>query len=179
MHALFSQLQDTLKVSKETVTPSVETVFGGEAISPIVPPMYFNLSEDQRNFEAQLGPWRLTREEILAKMLRRDASQIKPDTFDAIFKFDEDQLRRKAACDALKYDDLLQSQVSERMSKELDYIEEQLGVNTNIELTNAHLDIKANINVASGQLQEFTFNEPPELFTLDPDFEGNPDEIVL
>ncbi len=55
-------------------------------------------------------------------MLRRDASEIKPDTFDAIFKFDQDQLRRKAACDSLKYDDLLQRQIGERMNRELDII---------------------------------------------------------
>ena len=58
-------------------------------------------------------------------------------------------------------------------------IEESLARSTNIELTNAHLDIRANLNVASGQLDNFTFNEPPEPFQLEPDFEGNPDTIVL
>ena len=55
--------------------------------------MFFNLSDDDRNFEAGIGPWRLSRDQIVSKMLLRDTSLIKADTFDAIFKFDIEELK--------------------------------------------------------------------------------------
>ena len=50
----------------------------------------------------------------------RDAAQVKPDTFDSIFKFDLDELRRKAACDSIRDNETLQADVSERMNEHLD-----------------------------------------------------------
>ena len=55
--------------------------------------MFFNLSDDDRNFEGGIGPWRLSRDQIVSKMLLRDTSLIKADTFDAIFKFDIEELK--------------------------------------------------------------------------------------
>ena len=43
----------------------------------------------------------------MPKILLRDASQVKADTFDSIFKFDQEDLKRKAACDLFKNDDTL------------------------------------------------------------------------
>ena len=40
-------------------------------------------------------------------------------------------------------------------------------------MTEIKLDTKANINVASGLLDEFVFSEPKEVFELEPEFEGN------
>ena len=62
MYELFSQLQDNMSASKATKVPSVETVFGGEAVQPLQPPLFFNLGEDQRNFEANLGMWRMNKD---------------------------------------------------------------------------------------------------------------------
>ncbi len=50
----------------------------------------------------------------------RDAAQVKTDTFDSIFKFDLDELRRKAACDSIRDDETLQADVSELMNDQLD-----------------------------------------------------------
>ena len=112
-----------MSASKATPVPEVETEFGGDAVQPLQPPLFFNIGADQRNFEAQLGPWRLNRDQIVSKMLMRDAAQVKSDTFDSIFKFDLDDLRRKAACDSIRDDQTLQADVSERMNNHLDQIE--------------------------------------------------------
>ena len=45
IHGLFSQLQDNLSLSKATPVPSVEITFGGEAVQPLQPPLFFNLDE--------------------------------------------------------------------------------------------------------------------------------------
>ena len=67
-----------MSASKATKAPSSETLFGGEAVQPLQPPLYFNLStEDDRNFEASIGPWRLSRDQLVSRMLLRDSSQIK------------------------------------------------------------------------------------------------------
>lgn len=62
MHSLFSQLQDVMSNSKATALPSTDTVFGGEAIQPLQPPLFFGLGEDERNFETGVGPWRQSRD---------------------------------------------------------------------------------------------------------------------
>jgi hypothetical protein len=41
------------------------------------------------------------------------------------------------------------------------------------------MDMKANINVASGLLDQFTSREPKEPFELEPDFEGNAKAILM
>jgi hypothetical protein len=38
-------------------------------------------------------------------MLLRETSQVKADTFDTIFKFDLDELKRKATCERLRNDE--------------------------------------------------------------------------
>ena len=83
-------------------------------------------------------------------MLLRETSQVKADTFDAIFKMDIDDLKRKAACDRYRNDELLQAEVAERMNQELGSIERQIAQSTNLELSAIRLDPKAEINVASG-----------------------------
>ena len=106
-------------------------------------------------------------------MLLHDASQVKADTFDAIFKFDIENQKCRAASDLFRNDELLQSEVRDRMNSELNQIEAKLTKSTNIELSAIRLDTMANVNVASGLLEEFTFNEPKEPFELEPEFEGN------
>ena len=168
-----------MSASKALSTPNIQTEFGGEAIEPLQPPFFFNLSEDERNFEMGLGPWRLTRDQLVSKMLLRDASQVKADTFDAIFKFDIEELKRKAACNRFHNDELLQQEVRTRMNQELSQIEAKLITSTNIELSAIHLDTQAKVNVASGMLDQFTFNEPKEPFELEEDFEGDPKVILM
>ena len=48
-----------------------------------------------------------------------------------------------------------------------------------MELSAIRLDTKANINVASGQLCQFTSEEPKEPFELEAGFEGNAKTILL
>jgi len=62
IYSLFSQVQDCISSSKATPLPSTETVFGADAVQPLQPPLYFNLREDERNFETGVGPWRLSRD---------------------------------------------------------------------------------------------------------------------
>ena len=53
-------------------------------------------------------------------MLLRDASQVKSNTFDAIFKFDIDKQKCRAASDLFRNDEQLQGEVRDRMNAELD-----------------------------------------------------------
>ena len=62
MYALVSQLQGAMSASKATPLPSTETEFGGKAVEPLQPPLFFGLGEDDRNFEIGIGPWRQTRD---------------------------------------------------------------------------------------------------------------------
>ena len=75
-------------------------------------------------------------------MLLRDSSQIKQDTFDAIFKFDTEELSRKAACDLFRYNEGVQDEVRERMALELGEIEHKLTSEStrNIELSAINLE---------------------------------------
>lgn len=112
-------------------------------------------------------------------MLLRDASQVNSNTFDAIFKFDIDKQKCRAASDLFRNNEQLQGEVRDRMNAELDQIEAKLTKSTNIELSALRLDTMAKINVASGLLDEFTFNEPKEPFELEPEFEGNTQTILV
>ena len=74
-------------------------------------------------------------------MLLRDSSQVKADTFDAIFKFDTQDLKRKAACDLLRHNEALQEEVRAKMAIELGEIEGKLTESTrNIELSAIRLE---------------------------------------
>ena len=84
---------------------------------------------------------------------------MKADTFDAIFKFDTEELKRKAASDLFRNNEELQQEVRAKMTVELGSIETKLTQSTNIELSAIRLDTLAKVNVASGLLSEFTFNE--------------------
>ena len=86
-------------------------------------------------------------------MLMRDAAQVKKDTFDDIFRFDVDELKRKAACDVFRNDENLQQKVSERMKQELNAIEAKMTKSSPIDLTDIRLETKADLNVASGLLE--------------------------
>ena len=109
-------------------------------------------------------------------MLLRDSSQIKADTFDAIFKFDTQDLKRKAACDLFRHNEALQEEVRAKMAIELGEIEGKLTESTrNIELSAIRLETQAKVNVASGLLSEFTFNEVKEPFELEPEFDEGTD----
>ena len=52
-------------------------------------------------------------------MLLKNAGEVKSDTFDAIFKFDADELQCKAACDCFRFDEALQTDVSACINAEL------------------------------------------------------------
>ena len=133
------------------------------------------MGSDERNFEAAIGPWRLSRDQIVSKMLLRDSSQVKADTFDAIFKFDKEELKRKAAADIFRHSDELQSEVRAKMNLELDTIQSKLVESTNIELSAIGQETLAQVNVASGVLSHFAFNELKEPFELEPEFEQGTD----
>ena len=104
---------------------------------------------------------------------------MKADTFDAIFKFDLDELKRKATCERFHNDENLQTEVCERMNQELVSINHKLTQSCNIELSALRFETVAKVNVASGLLDEFTFSEPKEPFELEPDFEGNSKAILM
>ena len=65
------------------------------------------------------------------------------------------------------------------MAVELKEIETKLTQSTNIELSALRLDTLAKVNVASGLLSEFTFNEGQEPFELEPEFEGDVKAILM
>ena len=73
-------------------------------------------------------------------MLLREAGKVKADIFDEIFKFDLDELKRKAACDVLRNDEWLQAEVGERVKEELKVIESGLANSTHIELSTIRLE---------------------------------------
>ena len=73
-------------------------------------------------------------------MLLREAGKVKADIFDEIFKFDLDELKRKAACDVLRNDEWLQAEVGERVKEELKVIESGLANSTHIELSAIRLE---------------------------------------
>jgi len=106
-------------------------------------------------------------------MLLRESGQVKADTFDDLFSFNVDELKRKAACDCFKNNPEFQAGVTARVNRELDEIEQKLTRSSNIELSALQLHLKANINVASGQLDNFTFSEPKEPFEMEPEYDGN------
>ena len=112
-------------------------------------------------------------------MLLRGTSKVQGDTFDAIFKNDINELKRKAACSALRNDRALQAEVCERVNRELEEIHESLVSSTTINLSAHRHETLASVNVASGLLDEFTFDEPKETFELEEDFQGNAKEILM
>ena len=65
---------------------------------------------------------------------------MKADIFDEIFKFDLDELKRKAACDVLRNDEWLQAEVGERVKEELKVIESGLANSSHIELSTIRLE---------------------------------------
>ena len=73
-------------------------------------------------------------------MLLREAGKVKADIFDEIFKFDLDELKRKAACDVLRNDEWLQAEVGERVKEELKVIESGLANSSHIELSTIRLE---------------------------------------
>lgn len=64
------------------------------------------------------------------------------------------------------------------MNEELRVIEAGLSKSSFVEMSDIRLEQKAEINVASGRLESFSFSEPKEPFELEPDFDGNPKEIM-
>lgn len=65
------------------------------------------------------------------------------------------------------------------MNGELLEINAKLTEKFNIELSAITQETVANINVASGLLDEFSFHEPKEPFELEPDFEGDAKVIIM
>ena len=61
------------------------------------------------------------------------------------------------------------------MASELDSIEKKLTESSNIDLSAIRLETKAEVNVASGLLSKFTFNETKEPFELEPEFDEGTD----
>lgn len=64
------------------------------------------------------------------------------------------------------------------MQQELDSIEAKMTQSSHIDLTDIHLETKADLNVASGLLEQFQFSEPKEAFELEPEFEGDAKMII-
>ena len=108
--------------------PSPEVAFGGEAVQPLCPPFTFRLEPDERDFDASVAPWRLSRDQLLSSLLLREAEQVQPDTMQAIFQEDFAALKRQAAVDKLRFSEALQGPIREHVLSDgvLGKIERQL-----------------------------------------------------
>ena len=81
--------------------------------------------------------------------------------------------------DTIRYDPEYQKAINLLVNQKLDQIETEIVKSEVLELSDSQFDFGGSYDLSKQTLQQITLKEPKELFELEEDFAGNPEEVLL